>query len=347
MNLTERAFGATGDGRVVSCWTLTNCRGMTAQVLTYGAALRTLNVPVPGGLRDVVLGFDTVAAYEKHHDTAMGGVVGRVAGRIGGAAFSLDGEKRAISPSQVPNCLHGGFFGFHRRVWAVRSAGDEGLELSYVSRAGEEGFPGRVEARVRYVITEDNELSIAYWAETDAPTLLNLTHHGYFNLAGHAAGDVTAHRVKIQADSYLELGAGSVPTGRLLDVAGTPFDLRQPTSLGLGLANFHPQILAGRGYDHCFAVGDKAWTPLRPVAVVETAGVRMTCATTQPGLVFYTANYLEASDGKGEAHYRPWAGLCLEAQNWPDAIHHKNFPDSVLRPGKPYRQETRYQFSLC
>lgn len=347
MTLTERPFGTTGDGRAVSCWTLTGRGGMTAQVLTYGASLRALSVPAPEGFRDVALGFDTVAAYEKHHDTAMGGVVGRVAGRIGGAAFSLDGKTYALSPSQPPNCLHGGFFGFHRQVWEVRSAGEEGLELSYVSPAGEEGFPGRAEVRVRYALLGDSELSVSYWAGTDAPTPLNLTHHGYFNLAGHAAGSVADHRVEIRADRYLELGAGSVPTGRLLDVAGTPFDLRRPALLGPGLAGAHPQIQAGRGYDHCFAVGEAAWTPLRPVAAAEAAGVRMVCAATQPGLVFYTGNYLEAPDGKEGASYRSRAGLCLEAQNWPDAVRRADFPDSILRPGARYRQEVRYQFSLC
>lgn len=347
MDLIERPFGTTADGQAVSCWTLTNTWGMTAEVLTYGATLRALCVPAPEGVRDVALGFDSVSAYEAHQDTAMGGVVGRVAGRIGGASFFLDGKAFPLSPSQAPNCLHGGFFGFHRRVWQARPARRGGLELSYVSPAGEEGFPGRVEVRVTYALTEDNALSLFYHAETDAPTVLNLTNHSYFNLAGHAAGDVAEHRVELRADRYLELGDGSVPTGQLLDVAGTPFDLRRPTLLGPGLDSDHPQIRAGRGYDHCFALGAEPRVPCRPAARVEAAGVRMECETTQPGLVLYTANYLEAPDGKGGAHYRPRSGLCLEAQNWPDAIHHGDFPDSVLRPGERYDQETRYRFSTC
>ncbi|MEA4956084.1 MAG: aldose epimerase family protein [Pseudoflavonifractor sp.] len=347
MNVTQRPFDVMGDGRAVSCWTLTNSRGMTAEVLTYGATLRTLSVPAPKGIRDVALGFDSVSAYQRHQDTAMGGVVGRVAGRIGGAAFSLNGREYALSPSQPPNCLHGGFFGFHRQVWKARPTENGALELFYVSHAGEEGFPGRVTVWVTYALTADNALSISYRAETDAPTVLNLTSHSYFNLAGHAAGDVAEHRVEIWADRYLELGAGSVPTGQLLNVAGTPFDLRRPALLGPGLASGHPQIQAGQGYDHCFAVGGTTQMSLRLVARVEADGVRMDCETTQPGLVFYTANYLEAPDGKGGAHYRPRSGLCLEAQNWPDAIHHRDFPDSVLRPGETYTQETCYRFSLC
>ena len=330
------------DGAAVDCWTLQNQHGMTAEILTYGATLRALRVPAAGGLRDVVLGFDGLDGYLEHHDTGMGSVIGRVGGRIGGASFTLDGTEHPISPSQAPNCLHGGFFGFHRRVWTARAHKSGALELTYVSPDGEEGFPGALTVTVTYTLTDDDALGISYFAKTDRPTLVNLTNHSYFNLSGEP--DVGAHRVCIHADRFLPLGEGSIPTGETPDVTGTAFDLRAPKALRQGWESGDPQIAAGKGYDHCFVLGDAPYVAPREAAVVEAGGLRLTCEATQPGLVLYTANYLNGLPGKGGAVYDRRSALCLETQGWPDAANHPGFPSTELRPGETYRQMTLFRF---
>ncbi|MEG0780915.1 MAG: aldose epimerase family protein, partial [Oscillospiraceae bacterium] len=326
MSIEKRPFGKTMQGGSVDCFTLTNGRGMSAEILTYGGILRALSVPVGDTVRDVVLGFDRLADYEAQ-DKYLGAIVGRVANRIGGAGFTLDGTDYALAANSAPNCLHGGLCGFDRKVWHP-AAGEEGLTLTCTSPAGEEGFPGALRVTVTYVLTEDNALTIAYLATTDAPTLVNLTNHSYFNLAG--GGTIDTHRVQIFAAAITENDATSVPTGRLLPVEGTPFDLRQPRVLG-------------ESYDHNFVLS--AHRPGGLAASLWADGLRMDCTTTQPGLQLYTANYLAGERGKGGAIYAPRTAVCLETQGFPDAIHHPNFPTVVLRPGETYRETTTYRFS--
>lgn len=285
----------------MDCFTLTNEHGCSAEVLTYGGILRALTVPVGGEMRDVVLGFDTLADYE-NQDKYIGALVGRVANRIGGAHFALGGRDYPLAANSGSNCLHGGICGFHTKIWQACQEENGGLRLTYCSPDGEEGFPGNLRVEVTYALTSGNALAISYQAETDAPTPVNLTNHSYFNLNG--GGTIEGHTVQILADFITENDETSVPTGALLSVEGTPFDLRTPKCLGVGLASRHPQMVLGAGYDHNFVLGKNRYNPPRVVATVKAGGLRMECTTTQPGLQLYTANFLA-----GEREKRPKLSL--------------------------------------
>lgn len=342
--VTKASFGATPDGRLVDVWTL-RAGGYAAQVLTYGGILRSLTVPAPGGSRDIVLGCETLEDYEKQ-DKYLGALVGRVANRIGGAAFELNGKSYHLAANSGPNCLHGGVRGFNQAVWQAREV-DGSLVLTHVSPDGDEGFPGTLEVRVTYSLTADGVLRLDYWAQSDAETLCNLTNHSYFNLLGHDAGTLAGQQVEIFADAITQTDENSTPTGALLPVEGTPFDLRRPRDFLEGLAMDHPQLALGNGYDHNFALHTAPFSPLSLAARVSGGGLVLECLTTQPGLQLYTANYLDGTPGKGGASYGPRSAFCLETQSWPDAIHHASFPSPVLRAGELYRHTTVYRVSMC
>ena len=342
--VTKASFGATPDGRLVDVWTL-RAGGYAAQVLTYGGILRSLTVPAPGGSRDIVLGCETLEDYERQ-DKYLGALVGRVANRIGGAAFELNGKSYHLAANSGPNCLHGGVRGFNQAVWQAREV-DGSLVLTHVSPDGDEGFPGTLEVRVTYSLTADGVLRLDYWAQSDAETLCNLTNHSYFNLLGHDAGTLAGQQVEIFADAITQTDENSTPTGALLPVEGTPFDLRRPRDFLEGLAMDHPQLALGNGYDHNFALHTAPFSPLSLAARVSGGGLVLECLTTQPGLQLYTANYLDGTPGKGGASYGPRSAFCLETQSWPDAIHHASFPSPVLRAGELYRHTTVYRVSMC
>ena len=342
--VTKASFGATPDGRLVDVWTL-RAGGYAAQVLTYGGILRSLTVPAPGGSRDIVLGCESLEDYEKQ-DKYFGALVGRVANRIGGAAFELNGKSYPLAANSGPNCLHGGVRGFNQAVWQAREV-DGSLVLTHVSPDGDEGFPGTLEVRVTYSLTADGVLRLDYWAKSDADTLCNLTNHSYFNLLGHDAGTLAGQQVEIFADAITQTDENSTPTGALLTVEGTPFDLRRPRDFLEGLAMDHPQLALGNGYDHNFALHTAPVSPLSLAARVSGGGLVLECLTTQPGLQLYTANYLDGTPGKGGASYGPRSAFCLETQSWPDAIHHASFPSPVLRAGELYRHTTVYRVSMC
>ena len=333
-------FGVTVDRREVELWTLRSGR-YAAQVLTYGGVLRSFTVPAAEGGRDIVLGYDTLVEYEAG-DKYLGALVGRVANRIGGAAFELHGVRYPLAANNGPNCLHGGRRGFDRAVWQAREE-NGALVLSHVSPAGDEGFPGTLKVKVTYTLTADGVLALDYWARSDADTLCNLTNHSYFNLLGHAHGSLEGQQVQIWADAITETDAHSTPTGRLLPVEGTPFDLRQPRDFLQGLAMDHPQLSLGNGYDHNFALHNQPVSRLSRAARVTGGGLCLECYTTQPGLQLYTANYLDGAPGKDRARYGPRSAFCLETQGWPDAIHHESFPTPVLRAGQEYRHTTAYR----
>ena len=328
----------------MECWTLDNHNGMTAEILTYGGILRTLTVPSPTGPRDVVLGLDTVADYEANPGPHLGALVGRVAGRISGASFALNGKEYHLTANAPHTCLHGGAKGYAKQVWQAEAV-DGKLVLTYFSPDGEEHFPGNLKVRVVYALTANNSLTIEYFAETDGSTIVNLTNHSYFNLEGHGAGTVDGHTAQFFADYITENNAEKVPTGVLIGVTGTPFDLREPKLLGPGLISGHPQIAAAHGYDHNFVLKSQLDGVFQTAAVLEAGGVRMECETTQPGVQFYTANFLDVPRGKDGAAYGVHSGLCLETQGWPDAVHHPDVPSPVLKPGETYHHLTVYRFT--
>ena len=334
------------DDTPVQIYTLTNANGLVARITNYGAIVTGLHVPDRNGrLADVVLGFDSLEGYVGGHPY-FGAIVGRVANRIADAAFSLEGTRYVLAPNDRPHHLHGGSRGWDKVVWTAKTASTaEGpsIELTYVSADGEEGYPGTVTARTVYTLTNDNELKVEMEAATDRTTLVNMAHHSYWNLAGHDSGTVLDHVLTLNASRYTP-GTPMVPDGRVLAVAGTPFDFTMAKRIGQDL-----QAAGGNptGYDHNFVV-DGAPNQLRSVVRLEDprSGRVMTVAANQPGVQFYTGNFLDGSHrGKGATYVRH-AGLCLETQKFPNAINVPDWQDQViLRPGQPYRHIMVHTFS--
>lgn len=322
-------FGRMPDGTAVHAYTLRDSGGLSATVIQYGARLTTLEVPVAAGVRNVTLGFDALAPYLS--DAAhLGAIAGRYANRIAGGRFVLDGREYRLSVNNGANTLHGGTVGFAHAVWQAEPEG-ETLRLSHVSPDGDQGFPGRLRAEVRYQL-RGGDLVIDYEATTDAPTVVNLTSHAYFNLAG--AGTVMDHEIAIAADRFLPVDAALIPVGELRAVDGTPFDLRRMSRIGALIDADDAQLRLGHGYDHCFVLADAP----RPAARLEAEGIVMEVLTTEPAVQFYSGNFLSG---------QPFAwrtGLCLETQHFPDSPNHPSFPSTVLRPGETYLSRTIYRF---
>jgi len=353
VRVDTRPFDRTLAGEAVRRHDLTAPDGASIGVLELGATLASVRVPgADGHLADVVLGYDELAAYERG-DAYLGALVGRVAGRIGGAIARLDGLELRFAANDGHNHLHGGPGGLHRRVWAsearTRDDGAAEVILRRTSPDGEEGYPGRVEVEVRYVWTPDHRLGVLMSATTDAPTLLNLTQHAHWNLAGAGRGTTDDHRLQVAADAYLPVGPTLLPTGELAAVNGTPFDLRAGARVGDVVRADHRQLQIGRGVDHCFVLGAPGEDGLRPAAVLEdpTSGRTLSVRTDQPGLQVYAGNVFDGRDvGRGGRSYRQGDGIALEAQRFPDAPSHPHFPSIVLRPGDAYRSETWFAFGL-
>jgi aldose 1-epimerase len=345
MSATASVCGQAPDGTPVASIVLANRHGMRATLLSWGALLQRLEVPDRAGrLDDVVLGFDTLAPYLVRHPN-FGVTVGRVGNRIAQARFTLDGVEYRLAANNGPNSLHGGTVGFSRRNWAWHLEGDRAVRFEYVSPDGEEGYPGTLRVAATYALDDDNGLVLDWTATTDRATVVNLTNHSYFNLAG--GGDVRDHLVTLHADAFLPVDAVSIPVGEVRAVAGTAMDLRAPVRVGDRLETPDAQMrLVEGGFDHTFVLG--AGTGLRHAArVVDPASGRvMDVHATQPGVQFYTANKLDGSFiGKGGAAYGKHAALCLETQHFPDAPNQPAFPSIVLRPGDEYRHRAVYRFS--
>jgi len=342
----RQPFGVMPDGTPVERLTLR--RGeVSCEIITYGGAVRSLAVPDRDGRPvDVALGFDTLEDY-RNQDKYLGALVGRYANRIGGASFPLNGKTYPLAANNGANHLHGGLAGFSMRVWTVEALSGSTVTLSLFSPDGEEGYPGGLSVRVAYALTGDG-LSIGYEAESDADTLCNLTNHTYFNLSGHDSGPVLDQEVQLLASAYTPADAGSIPTGELAPVEGTPMDLREMRPIGAGIdAGFEQLRLAG-GYDHNWVIDGSAGT-LRPAARAYSpkTGIRLEALTTQPGIQFYTGNFLGGCPrGKDGTPYNDRWGFCLETQNFPDAPHHGNFPSAVLRAGEKYSQKTVFRFRV-
>jgi aldose 1-epimerase len=349
-SIEKCAWGKAEDGQTAHLYTLTNKNGMTMRVTNFGGIVVSLTAPDRDGkYADVVLGYDRLEDYLE--DTRhFGCVVGRCANRIGGGKFSLDGQTYELTVNRPPNHLHGGLRAFDRVFWNAEGIvrdGAVGLKFHYVSKDGEEGYPGNLDVTVYYWLTETNELRIEYSATTDKPTPVNLTNHSYFNLAGAGSGDILGHELMLAADRFTPVDAALIPTGELRQVAGTPFDFTKPTAIGARVDEDDQQLKYGGGYDHNFVFS--RWDgKLRRVATVHEpkSGRFMEVLTTEPGVQFYCGNFLDGSDvGKGGKPYERRSGFCLETQHFPDSPNKPQFPSCILRPGEEYRHVTVYRFS--
>ena len=344
--MNRTVFGNLTDGTPVEELTLRE-GALSCSIITYGGALRALTVPGRAGQPvDVALGLDTLEDYLKQNK-CLGALVGRYANRIGGASFDLNGVRYTLAANNGVNHLHGGKVGFNKRLWTVEALSENSVTLSLRSPDGEEGYPGDLRVEATYTLRR-GALEIAYFARTDRDTLCNLTNHTYFNLSGHASGPVTGQYIRLMAERYTPTAAGSIPTGELAPVAGTPMDFRTARPIGERIDEPFEQLTMAGGYDHNWVIDGWDGT-LRPAAMAWSpdTGVVMEVETTLPGVQFYTGNALDGCPaGKGGAPYAGRWGFCLETQVFPDAPHHPNFPSAVLAAGDEYRSKTVYRFSV-
>jgi aldose 1-epimerase len=349
--ITIADFGKV-DGKPVSLYTLTNSSGMVVKITNYGGTITEIHVPDKAGkMSDVALGFDKLDGY-LDKSPFFGCIAGRVANRIAKGKFTLDGKDYTLAVNNGPNALHGGKKGFDKKVWEFRAGeqapGFPGVDLHYRSPDGEEGYPGTLDAYVSYRLTDDNALRIDYFATTlDKPTIVNLTNHSYFNLGGQGNGTILDHVVMVAADQFTPVDDTLIPTGELKSVKGTPFDFTTPTAIGTRIKEVGGTPV---GYDHNFVLRQPRGAVSRPGLAVRVkepkSGRVMEMFTTEPGVQFYTGNFLDGTvTGKGGATYPQHGGFCLEAQHFPDSINQPKFPPVVLRPGQQYQQTTIYKFS--
>jgi aldose 1-epimerase len=351
-SITTKAFGTTTAGEKVTQYTLTNVKGASVSIINYGGIVTSLKVPDRNGkLADVVLGFKTLAEYEKP-GPYFGALIGRYGNRIANGEFTLDHKTYHLARNNNGQSLHGGLKGFEKMIWnatPVETKQGPSLKLTYVSKDGEEGYPGSLSVTATYTLTNKNELKIVYRATTDKATVVNLTHHSYFNLAGPGSGDILDHVVTIHAKKYTPVDKVLIPAGKLASVKGTPFDFRNPTPIGARINEQDEQLKNGNGYDHNW-VADKLPGHLGMISKVEDpkSGRVMEVISTEPGVQFYSGNFLDGSiTGKGGKVYNFRNGFCFEPQHFPDSPNHKNFPSTVLRPGETYKNTIIYRFSAA
>ncbi len=348
MPVQKKAFGESPFGEGVALFTLTNSNGLKACVMNHGGTIVSLETPDrTGNIADIVLGHDTAAEYVQA-TPYFGAAVGRFANRIRAGRFTLEGRDYQLAVNNGLNTLHGGLRGFDKAVWDTEILKkNNAIRMTYVSADGEEGFPGEVKTVMTYTLTEDNELQIDYAAETTRATPYNITNHSYFNLAGHNAGFVGSQRMMIKADTFLPTDETAIPYGKEVPVAGTPFDFRTSHTIGARIDSDHEQIRFGNGYDHNFCLNKKYAGELSLAARAEdpASGRMMEVYTTEPGVQFYTGNFLDGTlRGKGGCRYVRRGGFCLETQHYPDSPNQPQFPDAILRPGSPFRSQTVYKF---
>ena len=353
MDVQKEIFGRMPDGREVELYTLTNANGLKARITTYGAIVVSLEVPDRNGkLGDITLGFDTLEEYLKGHPY-FGAIVGRYGNRIGKGRFTLNDIEYQLATNNGENHLHGGVKGFDKVVWdaePVRQDDAVGVKLTYLSKDGEEGYPGNLSCTVTYTLTNKDELKVSYEAQTDKPTPVNLTHHSYFNLAGQGTGDILGHELMLNTDRFTPVDEGLIPTGELRPVKGTPMDFTKPTAIGARIEQDYEQLRYGKGYDHNWVlnrVPRKSDDSLTLAARVyePTSGRMMEIYTTEPGIQFYSGNFLDGSNiGKGGRVYQHRYGFCLETQHFPDSPNKPNFPSVILKPGQKYTHVAVHRF---
>ena len=350
-SVERRRFGTMPDGTQVDLFTLTNVNGLKAQISNYGGIVVSLFAPDRNGnLRDVVLGYDNLDGYLKTK-SYFGATVGRYGNRIAKGRFTLDGKEHQLAINNGPNHLHGGLKGFDKVVWKAEPAKTPdavGVKLTYLSKDGEEGYPGNVKATVTYWLTNANALRIDYEATTDMATPINLTHHGYWSLAGQGEGEVLGHELMLNADYFTPVDSTLIPTGEIRPVRGTAMDFTKPTPIGARIDQDDEQLRFGRGYDHNWVLNGKGDGLSLAASVVEpTTGRVMEVWTTEPGVQFYGGNFLNGTiTGKDGKVYKHRYGFCLETQHYPDSPNKPQFPSTILRPRETYAQTTEYRFSV-
>lgn len=348
--ITKEVWGELPDGQKADLYTLTNANGMVVKISNYGGIVTQITAADKNGKwEDVVLGFDSLSTYLKGHPF-FGALVGRYGNRIAKGKFTLDGKEYTLPINNGPNALHGGINGFDKKLWKateIKKDSIVGLELTYTSADGEEGYPGKLNVKITYTLSNDNGIQIDYEATTDKTTIINLTNHSYFNLTG-LKKDILGHEVSILADSLVAVDSTLIPTGKLIPVAGTPFDFRQPTVVGKRIDQTEDeQIKNGGGYDHCWVI-NRTNNDLIPFATVKDpeSGRFMEVSTTEPGVQLYTGNFLDGSLKGKNATYSKRFGLCLETEHFPDSPNQPQFPTTTLKPGETYKTSTKYTFSV-
>lgn len=352
-SVTSEPFGEV-DGEAVDLYTLTNANGMEVRIMTYGGIIQSIAVPDrDGNVENVTLGFNTLDDYLAGHPY-FGTITGRYANRIARGAFSIGDETFQLAINNDPNSLHGGEKGFDKYVWAAAEASGEdgvGVTLSRTSPDGEEGYPGNLEVAVTYTLTDDNEIKIDYHATTDAPTVVNLTNHAYFNLAGEGSGSIDGHELQLMASNYTPVDETLIPTGEIAPVAGTPLDFTTPHAIGERIRDDFEQLVIGRGYDHNFVLDrespDDASLIVAARVVEPDSGRTLEISTTEPGIQFYSGNFLDGTliGGAGKM-YRQGDGFALETQHFPDSPNQEAFPSTLLEPGEEFQSTTVYAFSV-
>jgi len=349
--VTKESFGKTDAGESVDLYTLRNAKGVEAKITNYGGILVSLKVPDRNGkFDDVVLGFNDFDTYLKKNSPYLGALIGRYGNRIAKGRFTLNGVEYKLAVNNGENHLHGGIKGFDKVVWTgqeTKTPAGPAVVLTYLSKDGEEGYPGNLNVRVVYTLTNNNEIKIDYSATTDKDTVTNLTHHSYFNLAGEGNGDILNHLVTINANRFVPTDAGSIPTGELRKVAGTPFDFLKATAIGARINQDDEQLKLGNGYDHTWVIsGVSGKLRLATTAYEQTSGRVMQVWTTEPGVQFYTGNFLDGTlTGKSGKIYARRTGFCFETQHYPDSPNQPSFPTTTLKKGTTYKSTTIYRFS--
>jgi aldose 1-epimerase len=349
--VTVAPFGRMPDGKAVEVYTLRNARGMQIRAITYGAIIQAISVPDRSGrMGDVTLGYDSLSGYLTD-SPYFGAVVGRYANRIARGRFTLDGQTYRLATNNGPNHLHGGLKGYDKVVWAAKSFqhGDTvGVNFQHTSPDGDEGYPGTLHISVTYSLDPSNDLIVEYRATADRATPVNLSQHSYWNLAGEGSGDILKHVLTVDADRYTPVDSTLIPTGALASVANTPFDFRKPTAIGARIEREDPQLRYGKGYDHNFVLNRSGPGLAHAAHVLDPAtGRTLDISTTEPGLQFYSGNFLDGTiKGKAGHIYAHRSALVLETQHFPDSPNHPNFPSTILQPGKEYRSKTIFVFGV-
>lgn len=346
--MTRDTFGSV-NGTAIDRFTLKNANGVEVQAITYGGIITSIKTPDRhGAAGDIVLGFDTIEGYLQDHPF-FGAIIGRYGNRIAKGRFTLNGTTYKLAANNGANHLHGGVKGFDKVVWKGEPlAGKNGVAFTRTSPDGEEGYPGNLNVRVSYELTDKNQLIVEYHATTDKATPVNLTQHTYFNLAGDGSGDILGQSLMLNADRFTPVDGTLIPTGEIANVEGTPFDFRQPALIGARIAQAHPQLKFGEGYDHNWVL-NRSGNGLQMAAVASdpASGRTLEITTTEPGIQFYAGNFLDGKlTGKGGHVYKHRTGFCLETQHYPDSPNHPDFPSTVLQPGQEYTTSTVFTFGV-